>query len=403
MTERGVMKLPFRSSKINLFKEGQKHVFELLEKKIDPNSLYLWIHVSSLGEFEQGRTLIEYIKRERKEYKVILTFFSPSGYELRKNYPYADVVSYLPMDTKKNVLHFISLVKPAKAIFVKYEFWPNYLMELKKRGIPTFLISAVFKENQAFFRWYGKGYRKLLDCFTHIFVQDKESKELLDWINFSRVSICGDTRIDSVIQTKKNAKEIPLIELFAQNAKKHNRKVIIMGSSWEMEEECMEKYAKYRQKDIQLIIAPHDISETHIQKIMERFSFLPTLRLSKANEKGMEDMRVLIVDCIGLLSSLYRYGEIAIIGGGFRGNIHNILEPAVYGLPILFGPDHKNFPEAVELLQMGGAFCFREEKGMKQILDTLFENPSLLAQSGNYSSAYIESHSGGTERIMNRI
>jgi len=350
---------PFHK-KARLMRLGQWKTNGILREKIDQNAKYIWFHASSLGEFEQGRPLIEKIKAEHPEYKILLTFFSPSGYEVRKNYGGADVVCYLPFDTPYRVKKFLDLSKPVMAIFIKYEFWDNYLSELKRRNIPVYIVSAIFRKEQLFFKWYGGMYRKVLTYFTHIFVQDDASRELLSKYGVTNVSVFGDTRFDRVQDVYKNTKQIPMVELFVNNNRSDNQLTMVAGSSWQQDEEVYLNYFN-EHPELKLIIAPHEIHKDHLMHI-ESMLKRPSIRLSEATEKDIKGKSCLIVDSFGLLSSIYRYGDLAYIGGGFGAGIHNVLEAAVYGIPVIFGPKYQKFKEARDLLQVGGAFSITDEK-----------------------------------------
>lgn len=372
--------------------EGQKIVFSYLEENIDHNASYIWFHASSLGEFEQGRPMIEKIKKEHPEYRIILTFFSPSGYEVRKNYPLADIICYLPFDTKGNVERFLNLVKPKMAIFIKYEFWLNYLQELNKRKIPTYLISAIFRSQQLFFKPHGGWYRKMLRYFSHIYLQDENSKNLLESIGINNVTICGDTRFDRVIEIKQQSKEIPLAESFAKE-----QKILIAGSSWPKDEEIFIPYFN-QNKDIKLIIAPHEIHEAHLKDIESKLN-RPYIRFSKATKENITSADCLIMDCFGMLSSVYRYGNIAYIGGGFGAGIHNILEAAVYGMPVIWGPNFSKFREAKGLIQSGGGFSISTQAEFTQLCDQFFTNKEHLTEVSKKSFDYVADNSGATDKI----
>ena len=299
------------NEKARLLLKGQHQAFKLLKEKVDPNARYVWFHAASLGEFEQGRPVIEQLKKEKPETKILLTFFSPSGYEVRKNYTGADIISYLPLDTPRAARQFVNLVNPSKAVFIKYEFWPNYLKALKAKNIPVYSISATFRTNQVFFQWYGKWYRNLLKTFRHIFVQDQNSQDLLLVHGIKNVSIAGDTRFDRVADLGKQAKSIPLIEAFVAGA----QKVIVAGSSWPKDEELLVRYLKLH-PDIKLIIVPHEIDYSHITEISKLLGG-KFIRYSEANTENLQTTNCLVVDTIGLLSSIYRYANVAYIGGGF--------------------------------------------------------------------------------------
>lgn len=383
--------------KAKLMVDGQRQTFNILREKIDPNANYIWFHASSLGEFEQGRPLMEKIRKEYPQYKILLTFFSPSGYEVRKNYEGADVICYLPFDNKKDVRLFLDLARPVMAIFIKYEFWANYLTELKKRQIPTFIISAIFRREQLFFKGYGKKYLNLLFCFNHIFVQDEASKQLLNEFGVTNVTACGDTRFDRVIDVFNQAKQLPLVEKFAQLAKDQKQLTLVAGSSWPQDEEIFVKYFNAH-PDMKLIIAPHEIHKEHIasiQNLLKRTSVM----LSQATEESIAKADCIIVDSFGLLSSIYRYGDIAYIGGGFGSGIHNTLEAAVYGVPVIIGPKYQKFKEARDLIACGGAFSVTDAAGFDALMNTFRNDEDFLATAGKASGTYVMSNKGATEVI----
>lgn len=382
-----------RNAKAQKLTQGQKGIFDYLEQNVNPQGGYLWIHASSLGEFEQGRPLIETLKKHRPDTQILLTFFSPSGYEVRKNYPGADLVCYLPFDLPGNVRRFLDLTKPQKAIFIKYEFWANYLNELKQRNIPTYIISAIFRPKQIFFRAYGGYFRRILRNFTHLYIQNETSRRLLADIGITNVTIVGDTRFDRVRDIRLSAKELPLVEQFSQG-----KKTIIAGSSWPKDEEFIIDYFN-RKNEIKLIIAPHEIHESHLQFI-EKLSKRKTVRYTQATAAEVAACDCLIVDCFGLLSSIYRYGTIAYVGGGFGAGIHNIAEAAVYGLPVIFGPNHRRFKEAHELIACGGGFAINHGDEFIAIADKLLSNPQLLASTSEKAGSYIATNTGATKRIL---
>ena len=380
---------------------GQWKTNGILREKIDRNAKYIWFHASSLGEFEQGRPLIEKIKAEHPEYKILLTFFSPSGYEVRKNYGGADVVCYLPFDTPYRVKKFLDLSKPVMAIFIKYEFWDNYLSELKRRNIPVYIVSAIFRKEQLFFKWYGGMYRKVLSYFTHIFVQDDASRELLSKYGVTNVSVFGDTRFDRVQDVYKNTKQIPMVELFVNNNRSDNQLTMVAGSSWQQDEEVYLNYFN-EHPELKLIIAPHEIHKDHLMHI-ESMLKRPSIRLSEATEKDIKGKSCLIVDSFGLLSSIYRYGDLAYIGGGFGAGIHNVLEAAVYGIPVIFGPKYQKFKEARDLLQVGGAFSITDEKTFESKMEELSTYRDLLEAAGTAAGDFVKSNIGATNRIIASI
>lgn len=381
---------------------GQAQTAAILREKIDRQAKYIWFHASSLGEFEQGRPMIEQIRKVHSEYKILLTFFSPSGYEVRKNYAGADVVCYLPFDTPGRVEQFLDLANPAMAIFIKYEFWGNYLHALQQRGIPVYIISAIFRREQLFFQWFGKPYRKMLDCFNHLFVQDERSKALLEEYGIRNVTVAGDTRFDRVIDVYHQAKQIPVVERFVKGSDGQQPPfVFVAGSSWPEDEAIFIPYFE-RHPEMKLIIAPHEIHEGHLKSIEARLH-RPTIRLSQATEQNVADKDCLIVDSFGLLSSLYRYGQIAYIGGGFGAGIHNTLEAAVYGMPVLFGPRFQKFKEAKDLIAVGGAFTFDNAPAFASRMDTLLSTPEALQQSSQAAGHFVQSHGGATTTILQEI
>ena len=391
---------PFHK-KARLMRLGQWKTNGILREKIDRNAKYIWFHASSLGEFEQGRPLIEKIKAEHPEYKILLTFFSPSGYEVRKNYGGADVVCYLPFDTPYRVKKFLDLSKPVMAIFIKYEFWDNYLSELKRRNIPVYIVSAIFRKEQLFFKWYGGMYRKVLSYFTHIFVQDDASRELLSKYGVTNVSVFGDTRFDRVQDVYKNTKQVPMVDLFVNNNRSDNQLTMVAGSSWQQDEEVYLNYFN-EHPELKLIIAPHEIHKDHLMHI-ESMLKRPSIRLSEATEKEIKGKSCLIVDSFGLLSSIYRYGDLAYIGGGFGAGIHNVLEAAVYGMPVIFGPKYQKFKEARDLLQVGGAFSITDEKTFESKMEELSTYRDLLEAAGAAAGDFVKSNIGATNRIIASI
>ena len=391
---------PFHK-KARLMRLGQWKTNGTLREKIDRNAKYIWFHASSLGEFEQGRPLIEKIKAEHPECKILLTFFSPSGYEVRKNYGGADVVCYLPFDTPYRVKKFLDLSKPVMAIFIKYEFWDNYLSELKRRNIPVYIVSAIFRKEQLFFKWYGGMYRKVLSYFTHIFVQDDASRELLSKYGVTNVSVFGDTRFDRVQDVYKNTKQVPMVDLFVNNNRSDNQLTMVAGSSWQQDEEVYLNYFN-EHPELKLIIAPHEIHKDHLMHI-ESMLKRPSIRLSEATEKDIKGKSCLIVDSFGLLSSIYRYGDLAYIGGGFGAGIHNVLEAAVYGIPVIFGPKYQKFKEARDLLQVGGAFSITDEKTFESKMEELSTYRDLLEAAGAAAGDFVKSNIGATNRIIASI
>lgn len=391
---------PFHK-KAGLMCAGQRKTFPLLKESIDAHSRYIWFHASSLGEFEQGRPMIEKIRNEYPQYKILVTFFSPSGYEVRKKYEGADVVCYLPFDKKENVKQFLDLVNPVMAVFIKYEFWANYLNELKKREIPVFIISAIFRKEQIFFRWYGAGYRKVLSCFTHLYVQDQASRNLLLSYGVTNVTVCGDTRFDRVMDVRKQAKQLPLIEKFVTCADGSKCFTMVAGSSWPQDEELLLDYFN-NHPEMKLIIAPHEIHEEHLAHI-ESLIKRPAIRMSDATAENVQQYDCLIVNSFGILSSIYRYGEVAYVGGGFGTGIHNVLEAAVYGIPVLFGPRYYKFKEAKDLIAAGGGFSINDAKGFNEKMDELLTYKEVLDTSGKAAGNFVKDNVGSTERILKEI
>lgn len=380
------------NNKAMLWVKGRKGWKNLLENKFDTGERVIWVHCASLGEFEQGRPVIEMLREKDPGCRILLTFFSPSGYEVRKDWPFADHICYLPADTPGNAEAFTRIVKPEMVLFVKYEFWSNYIAALQKRDTPVYLVSAIFRPGQIFFRWYGGFFRSILSKYQHIFVQDRGSEKLLSEIGISKVTVAGDTRFDRVIQISGGAKAIPTIEAFGCG-----EKIFMAGSSWRHDEEIMAEYINNFPDRIKWIFAPHEIDNQNI----ERLEKLLKVKHARFSEKRSDfnDVRVLIIDNIGLLSSAYRYAHIALVGGGFGKGIHNVLEPACWGLPVLFGPNHYKFREAVDLLDAGGAFTFNDYSGFRDILDRLLSDADLHAKSSGISSKYIEDNKGATEKI----
>lgn len=388
---------PF-NKKANLFVKGRRNWRKNLAEKINTDEHYIWFHCASLGEFEQGRPVIEAIKKQFPEYKIALTFFSPSGYEIRKNYILADIVAYLPVDTEKNARDFILLLNPEKVFFVKYEFWYFYISELNKRNIPLYIISAIFRHNQPFFKntpW-GKLYRKILFNVEHIFVQDEPSAQLLQSIGLNNCTVSGDTRFDRVAAIAQNSVNIPIVEKFRSNAT-----LLVAGSTWKPDEELLIEYINCS-KSTKFIIAPHEVSEINIQRLLQMLK-IPAIRFSHIENTEVETLRVIVIDSIGLLSSVYRYGDVAYIGGGFGSGIHNILEAATFGLPVIFGPNYLKFKEAVDLISRGGAFSISNYNQLKSITETLLYDNEAREKASENCSRYVKENVGSTEIIINQI
>ena len=389
---------PF-NKKANLWISGRKDFFKKLELSFKKNETIIWFHCASLGEFEQARPLLESLKNQYSGIKILITFFSPSGYEARKNYKEADYIFYLPLDTKQNAEKFIKIVNPKIVFFIKYEFWFHYLNTLNQKKTPTFLVSANFRATQLFFHWYGISFHRILNLFTHIFVQNKTSLELLNSININTATICGDTRFDRVYTISQEVKKIPLLDAFKQNCK-----LFIVGSSWPFDEELLIKLINEKTfpENFKIIIVPHEPREKDIQKILKHCQ-VKTLRFSNANEKNIADSKVLIIDSIGLLSSLYQYADIAYVGGGFGKGIHNILEPATFGMPIVFGPNYKKFAEAMDLVKLGGAFSISSYKELKDNISFLLSDDMVIKIASEISGNYVRMNKGATEKITRTL
>ena len=375
--------------------KGHNSIFKTLKNQVVQGDRYLWFHASSLGEFEQGRIIMETIRRDYPQYRILLTFYSPSGYEVRKNYDGADIVCYMPFDLKFNARRFLNLCNIEKAFFIKYEFWPNFLKELSKRSIQTYSVSSIFRKDQYIFKKAGWFMRRALKTFTHFYVQDSNSKELLESIGINRVTIVGDTRADRVIQIAGQAAELPLVEKFASDCK-----VFIAGSSWPADEELFIPLMNQRQ-GWKMIIAPHVIDENHLKMIEGMLEGRRFARYSGLTaDSDTQNLDCLIIDCFGLLSSIYRYGNIAYIGGGFGAGIHNTLEAAVYGIPVIFGPNNKRFREALQLIEQGGGFEISDAHSLRMTVDKFISDPAFLEQSGKAAGDYVMSNNGVSERIV---
>ena len=393
---------PFHK-KARIMRLGQWKTNSILREKIDRNAKYIWFHASSLGEFEQGRPMMEKIKAEHPEYKILLTFFSPSGYEVRKNYNGADVICYLPFDTPYRVKKFLNLANPSIAVFIKYEFWGNYLQELKHRNIPVYIISSIFRRDQLFFKWFGYPYRKMLYCFTHLFVQDDRSAALLKEFGITNVTVTGDTRFDRVLDVRNQARELSPVEHFVCEGGKEKRLTLVAGSSWPQDEEILIPYFN-EHPEMKLIIAPHEIHREHLMYI-ESLLKRPSVRLSDVfhDQSLAEGKDCLIVDSFGLLSSIYRYGTIAYIGGGFGAGIHNTLEAAVYGIPVLFGPKYHKFKEAKDLIKVGGGFSVSDKQSFCEKMDELLTYHEVLEAAGESAGQFVNGNAGATDKILRII
>ena len=386
--------LSFFNPKMALFVNGRKDVFEVLQQSISKNDKTIWFHAASLGEYEQGLPVMEMVKQKYPNHKIVLTFFSPSGYEVRKNNSIADVTVYLPLDTSANAKQFIYLVHPELVFIIKYEYWPNYLKELRKRKITTFLISGIFRENQVFFKWYGGFYREALKTFEHFFVQNEESKELLQTLNYNNVTVSGDTRFDRVAGILERDNSLDFVSNF-----KGNSQLIVVGSSWPKDEDNLLDFINNSPASAKFIIAPHNIKEDQILAFAEKIK-VPTILYSKMESADLSTFKVLIVDTVGLLTKIYSYADIAYVGGGF-GNpgVHNILEPATFGIPIVIGPNFSHFAEATELVEIGAALSINNATELEKTLSKLLKDLELQKNLGNKASQYVQKNKGATETI----
>lgn len=391
----GVFIYSLFNAKVRKMWRGEHDSFRIIRERLDPNAKYIWFHAASLGEFEQGRPLMERIRATHPEYKILLTFFSPSGYEVRKDYKGADIVCYLPLDTVNNARRFLRTVRPVMAFFIKYEFWYNYLHVLKHRCVPTYSVSSIFRRDQIFFKWYGRDYARVLSCFTTFFVQNEESKLLLGTIGIKNAVVVGDTRFDRVLQIKEASKQLPLVEAFVSNAEH----VFCAGSSWQPDEEIFIPYFNGR-SDWKFIIAPHVIGEEHLAQIMQLLKGRRVTRYTQTNPEEAAKADVLIIDCFGLLSSIYRYAQVSYVGGGFGAGIHNTLEAGVWGIPVIFGPNNKRFAEAQGLLKCKGGFEIKDVNDFTTLMVHLESEPALLEKSGKAAADYVKSLSGATEKIL---
>ena len=417
------------NKKVKKLWQGERQALSILRSKVKPDDKYVWFHAASLGEFEQGRPIMERLRKEHPEYKILLTFFSPSGYEVRKNYDGADIICYLPIDTPFNARRFLRTVRPVMAFFIKYEFWYNYLHILKHRGIPTYSVSSIFRDGQIFFRWYGKQYGKVLKCFTHFFVQNEKSRKLLASIGITNVSISGDTRFDRVLEIKNQAKKLEIVEAFvdsfrsADNTSSANnlstessnlstcqlvnlstnttQKVFVAGSSWQPDEEIFIKYFN-EHPDWKLIIAPHVIGESHLQQIIKQLD-MPVVRYTQTTPEEARNARCLIIDCFGLLSSIYNYGTVSYVGGGFGVGIHNVLEAAVWNIPVIFGPNNERFAEAQALKANGGGIEITDYDSFATVMDGFIADETTLQKAGEAAGDYVKQNAGATDVVVRGV
>ena len=395
------------NEKVRKMWRGEREAFKILKQKVDPNAKYIWFHAASLGEFEQGRPLMERIRKEYPQYKILLTFYSPSGYEVRKNYEGADIICYMPVDTRLNAIRFLRLVRPVMAFFIKYEFWSNFLHILKHRNIPTYSVSSIFREDQVFFKWYGRNYAGVLKCFTRFFVQNEESKRLLEGIGITAVDVVGDTRFDRVLQIKEAAKQLPICEAFrtgvassqSADVPHHDFKVFVAGSSWPPDENIFIPFFN-EHKDWRLLIAPHVIAEEHLKLILSLIKGKKVVRYTQTTPEEAAEADVLIIDCFGLLSSMYNYGDVAYIGGGFGVGIHNTLEATVWNMPVIFGPNNKKFQEAQGLLKSGGGFEINTYEDFSGLMTSLMNDETFLKQAGDKAGAFVAHLAGATDKVL---
>lgn len=395
------------NEKVRKMGHGEREAFKILKQKVDPNAKYIWFHAASLGEFEQGRPLMERIRKDYPQYKILLTFYSPSGYEVRKNYEGADIICYMPVDTRLNAIRFLRLVRPVMAFFIKYEFWSNFLHILKYRNIPTYSVSSIFREDQVFFKWYGRSYAGVLKCFTRFFVQNEESKRLLEGIGITAVDVVGDTRFDRVLQIKEAAKQLPICEAFrtgvassqSADVPHHDFKVFVAGSSWPPDENIFIPFFN-EHKDWRLLIAPHVIAEEHLKLILSLIKGKKVVRYTQTTPEEAAEADVLIIDCFGLLSSMYNYGDVAYIGGGFGVGIHNTLEAAVWNMPVIFGPNNKKFQEAQGLLKSGGGFEINTYEDFSGLMSSLMNDETFLKQAGDKAGAFVAHLAGATDKVL---
>ena len=395
------------NEKVRKMWRGEREAFKILKQKVDPNAKYIWFHAASLGEFEQGRPLMERIRKDYPQYKILLTFYSPSGYEVRKNYEGADIICYMPVDTRLNAIRFLRLVRPVMAFFIKYEFWSNFLHILKHRNIPTYSVSSIFREDQVFFKWYGRSYAGVLKCFTRFFVQNEESKQLLEGIGITAVDVVGDTRFDRVLQIKEAAKHLPICAAFrtgvassqSADVPHHDFRVFVAGSSWPPDENVFIPFFN-EHKDWRLLIAPHVIAEEHLKLILSLIKDKKVVRYTQTTPEEAAEADVLIIDCFGLLSSMYNYGDVAYIGGGFGVGIHNTLEAAVWNMPVIFGPNNKKFQEAQGLLKSGGGFEINTYEDFSGLMSSLMNDEAFLKQAGDKAGTFVAHLAGATDKVL---
>lgn len=398
----GIVVGSYFNKKLRKMLDGEREAIKQIREKVDPDAQYIWFHAASLGEFEQGRPLIEKVHKEHPEYKILLTFFSPSGYEVRKNYTGADIITYLPIDTITNARAFLRAIRPVMAFFIKYEFWYNYLHILQYRGVPTYSVSSIFRPNQIFFKWYGRNYGRVLQCFTHFFVQNEESQQLLVGIGFKNSTVVGDTRFDRVLQIKEASKQLPIVDSFVHIHEEKKPLTFVAGSSWLPDEAIFIEYFNTH-PSWKLIIAPHVIGEDHLKQIISLLKNKKVVRYTQTTETDAANADVLIIDCFGLLSSIYRYGEVAYVGGGFGVGIHNVLEAAVWSIPVIFGPNNAHFAEAQGLKHNGGGFEIHNLEDFSKYIQRFEVETNFRLERGIAGGKYVAALAGASNKVLNNI
>lgn len=398
----GIVVGSYFNKKLRKMLDGEREAIKQIREKVDPDAQYIWFHAASLGEFEQGRPLIEKVHKEHPEYKILLTFFSPSGYEVRKNYTGADIITYLPIDTITNARAFLRAIRPVMAFFIKYEFWYNYLHILQYRGVPTYSVSSIFRPNQIFFKWYGRNYGRVLQCFTHFFVQNEESQQLLADIGFKNSTVVGDTRFDRVLQIKEASKQLPIVDSFVHIHEEKKPLTFVAGSSWPPDEAIFIEYFNTH-PSWKLIIAPHVIGEDHLKQIISLLKNKKVVRYTQTTETDAANADVLIIDCFGLLSSIYRYGEVAYVGGGFGVGIHNVLEAAVWSIPVIFGPNNAHFAEAQGLKHNGGGFEIHNLEDFSKYIQRFEVETNFRLERGIAGGKYVVALAGASNKVLNNI
>ena len=388
------------NEKVRKMWRGERQAIKILKEKVDPTAQYVWFHAASLGEFEQGRPLMERLRQEHPEYKILLTFFSPSGYEVRKDYKGADIVCYLPLDTIRNSRRFLRAVRPVMAFFIKYEFWWNYMTYMKKHDIPVYSVSSIFRPQQVFFRWYGYSYRRVLNCIEKFFVQNEKSRQLLATLGITNVEITGDTRFDRVLEIKQaataKAADMPIVDAFAKDYK-----VFVAGSSWPPDEDIFIRYFN-EHKDWKIVIAPHVIGEDHLQQILSKLN-RTAVRYTKTTPEEAAKADCLIIDCFGLLSSIYSCAKVTFVGGGFGVGIHNVLEAAVWNVPVIFGPNNKRFQEAQELLAAKGGMEINTYEDFAKLMNRFDTDAEYLKTSSDAAGSYVKTKAGSADKVIKGV